>query len=118
MRGSPARSCSARSHSTHFDSSARTFCEKAVCNWASRSTICASRALASSPSLCAGEHEVEMDPFEQPLLLVVEPERLAPRVQFIDPGEQLRIEIDRAFVRRELRRHIALDSLQRGRSLG
>ena len=66
----------------------------------------------------AGEHEVEMDPLEQAPLLVVEPERLAARVQLIDPGEQLRIEVDRAFVRGELRRHLALDSLQRRRRLG
>jgi hypothetical protein len=39
-------------------------------------------------------------------------------VQLIDPAEQLRIEVDRALVRGELRRHLALHGLKCGRGLG
>jgi hypothetical protein len=75
-------------------------------------------ALARAPlELRAGEDEVEVHALEEPELLGIQAERFALRVQRVDAREQLRVELDRGVVGRELRHDLALDRLQLGRGV-
>ena len=119
MPADPARSRLGAQPQTQVDSSCSTFCEKAVCSCASRSTICASRAFASAAEPGAGEHEVEVHPLQQALRLGVEAKRRARLACSASTrANSFCVQIDRAFVRGEPRRHVALDRLQRRRGLG
>ncbi len=60
----------------------------------------------------ARPHERRVGALQQPQLLVVELQFLAPLVQILDPPEQLLIELDRVRVLRQHRRQLALDLLQ------
>ena len=63
----------------------------------------------------AGAHEVGVIALEHAQLLVAEAELVAPAVKRVDPREQGVVHVDAAVVRRQQRRHVALDRLQRRR---
>ena len=65
----------------------------------------------------AGAHEVGVIALEHAQLLVAEAELVAPIVERVDPREQGVVHVDAAVVRRQQRRHLALDRLQRRRGL-
>jgi len=65
----------------------------------------------------AGANAVEMEALEDAALLGIEPERVAPRVQRIDPREQAGVGANAVLVRGELRHHRPLHLLQRRRRL-
>ncbi len=99
-------------------SSASTFCANCVVSVASRSTIVGVALLRFRREPRPGAHEVEVHAFEQSLLLRVEPERVAPRVERVDAGEERGVHVGRAVVRGLQRRDGPLDRLQLGRGLG
>src|SRR5262249_32888081 len=61
--------------------------------------------------------EVEMHALDEPQLLAVEPEIVAPPMQLVDALEEPGIEVDGSVMRCKTRRHLALDRLQRRRRL-
>ena len=65
----------------------------------------------------AGAHEVGVIALEHAQLLVAEAELVAPAMERIDAREQGAVHVDAAVVRRQQRRHLALDRLQRRRGL-
>ena len=66
----------------------------------------------------AGAHEVEVHALEQAPRLSAQAERVAPRMQRVDAREQRGVQVDRAVVRGQPRRHHAFDRLQFARRLG
>ena len=66
----------------------------------------------------AGTLEIEVHALQQPQLLRVEAELVPAAMQVVDTREERRVQVDRAVVRREPRRHLALDGLQVRRRLG
>ena len=60
---------------------------------------------------CAGANEIPMGFFEQTQLFGIKAQAIALLVERINPGEQIRVQQDRIAVRRQPRRHLALDLL-------
>ena len=73
--------------------------------------------LLGRAELRPGAHEVEVEAFEHARLLGRQRKSLALRVECVDSGEQAAVHRDRAAVRRQQRRHVHLDRLQRRRGL-
>ncbi|MFI4924679.1 MAG: hypothetical protein ACHP7L_05990 [Burkholderiales bacterium] len=83
---------------------------------ARRSAISAARARPRL-ELRSRHCEIEVHALEEPELLGRQAQRVALREQRVDAREQLRVEQDRRVVCGELRHHLALDRLQRGRGM-